>query len=69
MPRKWWENGGEKTENEMGGLLYEISGKSGRRMENNSNRQKELETVDRKRSEKKARKVKKRRRNKDSDHG
>ena len=37
----------------MGGLCYERSGKSGRRMENNSKRQKELETGDREKKTKK----------------
>ena len=43
------ESGGEKearkNENVMGGLREERSGKSGRRMENNSKRQKELENA------------------------
>jgi len=53
MPRK----GKEKVE-EMGGLHQEGSGKSGRRMKNNSKRYKELESADRERNEKKATKEK-----------
>ena len=37
-PRKWREMDARKTENVMGGLCLEGSGKSGRRMENNSKR-------------------------------
>ena len=38
MFRKWREKEVRKTENVMGGLCLERSGKSGRRMENNSKR-------------------------------
>ena len=53
----------------IGGLSKDRSGKSGRRMENNSKKQKELETGDRERSERKVRRGKKRRRRDDSNHG
>ena len=38
MPKSWGEKGGKEAENALGGLRYDRFGKSGRRMENNSNR-------------------------------
>ena len=38
MPRKWGKKKVRKTNNMTGGLGSERSGKSGRRMENNSKR-------------------------------
>ena len=64
--------GGEearKIEHAMGGLCYDRSGQSGRRMENYSRRQKELETVNREHSERKVRRGNKRQRKDDSNHG
>ena len=53
MPRKWKGKEARKTENPTEGLHQEGSGKSGRRMKNNSNRYIELETAGRERNEKK----------------
>ena len=59
-PESLGEKGTRKTENVTGGLGSERSGKSGRRMENNSDRLKVLETGDREHSARKLRRGKKR---------
>ena len=56
MPRKWREKEARKTVIAMGCIRQERPGKSGRIMENNNKRQKELNTVGREHSERTARK-------------
>jgi len=58
-PRRWRENAGTEDRECDGRMRYERSGKSGRRMENNSNRQKMMETVHNECSERKVRREKK----------
>ena len=56
MPREQNRKEGEKTEITAGGLRDDGPGKSGRGMETNNKRYRQLENVNRTRSERKARK-------------